>query len=102
MPITDWFPNKIDSERSWYQNFTLVAPAIATELKIDAAAALEGATKWLGLDAAAETARTAYAGASIDHIARDFEVTVPMARYRWNKLGISRRLGHRRAARSPS
>lgn len=42
----------------------------------------------------------AYAGASVEHVAREFEVTVPMARYRWNKLGVARRLDRRRAARS--
>lgn len=41
----------------------------------------------------------AYAGATVEHVAREFEVTVPMARYRWNKLGVSRRLD-RRSARS--
>jgi len=44
----------------------------------------------------------AYAGANIEHVARDFEVTVPMARFRWNKLGVSRRVDRRRAAGSPS
>jgi Zn-dependent peptidase ImmA (M78 family) len=36
--------------------------------------------------------RSARAGGSIDTVARDFEVTAAMARFRWNKLGVSRRL----------
>lgn len=42
----------------------------------------------------------AHSGASIDLVAREFEVTVAMARYRWNKLGVSRRLTLSRTARS--
>ena len=64
MPVTDWFPSKVGSIRSWYQNFKLHAADIAVELKIDASPALAGATKWLDFDDKAEQARTAYAGAS--------------------------------------
>jgi Zn-dependent peptidase ImmA (M78 family) len=42
----------------------------------------------------------AYKGASIELIARQFEVTVPMARFRWNKVGVSRRLERRNQSRA--
>ena len=39
----------------------------------------------------------ARAGADVDAIAREFSVTASMAQFRWNKLGVARRLARSRA-----